>query len=301
MSDKFTFNKTKGDDSEKVLLHSMIKKYFSNELLLELTKLSMIHDVDNNSKGVAVNQILTAYGLPFRAIGSGTNRYAILIEDYIFKIALDEDGKIDNKREFMYTKLVQPYAIKVYECMETGLIITCEYYEVFTEDDFMNSKNQIEMRRILKELSKTFLIGDIGISKKNYTNWGYRQTDGCIGILDFAYIYKLSYKAFMCTCKDRGMLYYDADYNNLICPMCGSKHTFWEVRRRISSKQEKEEIGDIKQKGYVVNKEWSEVPLDKRFTESKEKKKKPKKEPIVEKQEKFDPDEMFVKMMRGDE
>lgn len=87
--------KTKSDDTEKVLLHSMIKKYFSNELLLELTKLSMIHDADNNSKGVAVNQILTAYGLPFRAIGSGTNRYAILIEDYIFKIALDEDGKTD--------------------------------------------------------------------------------------------------------------------------------------------------------------------------------------------------------------
>lgn len=269
--------------SDLILLHSMIKKYFKDyDILLELDKLSMIHSVDNNTKGLAVNQILTGFNVPFRAIGSGTNRYAVLIEDYIFKIALDEDGKTDNKREFIYTKAGQPYVIRVYECMANGLIAVCEYYEVFSENDFYSTKNQAKMRKILKELSKIFLIGDIGINKKNYTNWGYSQLTGEIGILDFAYIYNLSYRAFQCTCPDHGLLYYDNDYNQLICPICAKKHTFWEVRKRIPRKQEEEEIGDIRTKGYVVSKEWSKEELNPDFTdvpkENKVKKKKRKKE-----------------------
>lgn len=271
---------------EEILLHSMIKKYFSTELLFELDRLSMTHNVDNNTKGVVINRILTAYNIPFKALGSGTNRYAVLIEDYVFKFALDEDGKTDNKREFIYSKHIQPYVIRFYECMKNGLIGVCEYYEVFSEEDFYMTKNQLEMKRILKEISQTFLIGDIGIYKKNYTNWGYRQSDGKIGILDFAYCYKLSYQVFQCTCADRGMLYYDDNYNQLICPFCGKKHTFWEVRKRIPRSQEQAEIGDIATKGYVVKSEWTKTLLNPKFTDIGEKKKK-KKVAIIEQEKPF--------------
>lgn len=263
---------------EEILLHSMVKKHFSVDLLFELDRLSMTRNVDNNTKGVVVNQILTAYKVPFKPLGSGTNRYAVLIEDYVFKIALDEDGKTDNKREFIYSQAAQPYVIRFYECMKTGLIGVCEYFEVFSEEDYYSTKNQIEMRRILKDLSQIFLIGDVGIYQKNYTNWGYRQTDGAIAILDFAYCYKLSYQVFQCTCKDKGMLFYDDNYNQLICPFCGKKHTFWEVRRRIPRSQEQEEIGDIREKGYVVTSEWSKQILNPKFTDTGKKKKKSKPE-----------------------
>ena len=267
-----------------ILLHSMIKKWFSTELLFELDRLSMTRNVDNNTKGVVVNQILKAYDIPFKALGSGTNRYAVLIEDYVFKFALDEDGKTDNKREFIYSKAAQPYVIRFYECMKNGLIGVCEYFEVFSEEDFYMTKNQIEMKKILKELSEIFLIGDCGIYKKNYTNWGYRQSDGSIGILDFAYCYKLSYQVFQCTCKDKGMLFYDDGYNQLICPFCGKKHTFWDVRKRIPRAQEEAEIGDISEKGYVVKDEWSRKPLNPKFTYVKQPKEKKKK--VVEKKPK---------------
>lgn len=272
---------------EEILLHSMIKKYFSVDLLFELDRLSMTHNVDNNTKGVVINQILTAYNIPFKGLGSGTNRYAVLIEDYVFKFALDEDGKTDNKREFIYSQAAQPYVIKFYECMQNGLIGVCEYYEVFSEADFYDTKNQLEMKRILKELSKTFLIGDIGIFKKNYTNWGYNQITRKIGVLDFAYCYKLSYQVFQCTCKDKGMLYYDENYNQLICPFCGRKHSFWEVRKRIPKKQEQEEIGDIRERGYVVKDEWSKVPLNPKFTDTGRKKKKKKAHVEVKKETPF--------------
>ena len=267
----------------------MIKKHFSVDILFEIDRLSMTHNVDNNTKGVVINQILTAYKIPFKPLGSGTNRYAVLIEDYVFKFALDEDGKTDNKREFIYSQAAQPYVIRFYECMKNGLIGVCEYFEVFSEEDFYMTKNQIEMKRILKELSRTFLIGDIGIYKKNYTNWGYRQSDGKIGVLDFAYCYKLSYQVFQCTCKDRGMLFYDDSYNQLICPFCGKKHTFWEVRKRIPRKQEQEEIGDIRERGYVVTSEWSKQPLNPKFTEIAKKKK--KKDKVIEEKK---PDPLYT-------
>ncbi len=296
------------EGNEEILLHSMVKKHFSPELLFELDRLSMTRNVDNNTKGVVVNQILTAYNIPFKPLGSGTNRYAVLIEDYVFKFALDEDGKTDNKREFIYSQAAQPYVIRFYECMANGLIGVCEYFEVFSEEDFFMTKNQIEMKKILKELSQIFLIGDVGIYKKNYTNWGYRQTDGKIGILDFAYCYKLSYQVFQCTCKDKGMLYYDESYNQLICPFCNKKHTFWEVRKRIPKKQEQEEIGDLTTKGYTVRSEWERQPINPKFTEIPGKKKKKKKVIKEEKLPSYDdltdyqpnPDEafeMFVKSL----
>lgn len=266
----------------------MVKKHFTTEILFELDRLSMNHDVDNNTKGVAINQMLTAYKVPFKPLGSGTNRYAVLIEDYVFKFALDEDGKTDNKREFIYSRVLQPYVIKVYECMKNGLISTCEYFEVFSEEDFYRTSNQVQMKKILKDLSENYLIGDIGIYKKNYTNWGYRQTDGSIGILDFAYCYNLTYQVFQCTCADRGILHYDENYNQLICEFCGKKHTFWEVRKRISRKQEQAEIGDISKKGYVLRSEWETQKVNPEFTDTGKKKKK----------DKDDDEKMFAKQKK---
>lgn len=273
---------------DTVKLHSLIKKYFNKDLLFQLDSLSMMHDVDNNTKGIAVMQILTTFGINFKALGSGTNRYAILLDGYCFKIALDEDGKTDNKREFMYSKLAQPYVIKVYECMSTGLICSCEYMQVFEAKDFLMPSVQKEMREILKELTKVFLIGDIGIDDKNYTNWGYKLSDGSIAILDFAYIYKLSYQVFQCTCPERGMLHYTKNYNSLVCPVCNKEHSFWDIRKRISRQQELGEIGNILEKGYVVDKEWSVVPFDDRFSYSPKNK---KKKAVSVKKDKIEDDE----------
>ena len=55
----------------------------------------------------------------------------------------------------------------------------------------------------------------------------------------------------------------------LICPVCGRKNTFWELRKRITRAQETAEIGDIREKGYVINdfKVDDVVKLNEKFTD----------------------------------
>lgn len=292
---------------ETVKLHSMIKKYFEPDVLLDIHKTAMHHDVDNNTKMMVINGILTDANIPFYPLGPGTNRYGIMIEDCAVKICLDEDGQTDNKREFIYSKAAQPHVIKTYECMANGLISTSEYFEVMSKEDFERPSTQKKMKEILAALGEKFLIGDIGLDQKNYKNWGYRLSDRSLGILDFAYIYNLSYKVFQCTCQDHGMLYNNETYTKLICPYCRREFTFADVRRRISRKQEEEEIGDIRTKGYVVRDEYTTLPLDPRFSPVKKKKEKKKKDIIIKEEKQkwnsngyIDPNEFENSIMKGE-
>ena len=253
-----------------------MKKYFPPELCKELNILTLTGDITNNDKRDEILKLLEKYDIPFSPLGSGTNRYAVLIDGYAVKIALDKAGKVDNRREFKYSKQLQPYVIKVYECFPDGLVAVCEYITVFTIDDIYT--HQKEMREILKDISNSYLIGDIGITTKNYLNWGYRtDLSNSICILDFAYIYSLSYKTFNCDCSPHAMLNYDDSYINLRCPVCKKKYTFEDIRRRITRDDETSEIGDLKQESYVVREANQLVPLDTRFTVTKEKPKKEKK------------------------
>lgn len=226
---------------------SLIIKYFSKDIYVELMRITMISDADNNEKGALIKELLRSNNIPFEGLGSGTNRMAVLIDGYAVKIALDKDGMIDNRREMLYTKQLQPYVVKVYESTPNGLIAVTEFVEIFTLAEF--HEHQEEMSEILSNISSQFLIGDCGVTGKNYVNWGTRN-DGTICILDFAYIYSVKYKIFGCACSDDALLRYDKNFVNLICPICGRKYTFGEVRRKITKAQQEEEIGDIRRLSY---------------------------------------------------
>ena len=239
------------------VFRSLIKKYFPDDLIVQLGALTQAHDVDNNTKTLDVIELLNQYHVPFSPLGNGTNRYGILIDGYAVKIALDRAGVIDNQREYKYSEKLYPYVIKVFECNK--LIAVTEYVTIFEQQDYID--NQAKMREILHDITENFLAGDIGVSSINYVNWGMRP-DGSITILDFAYIYDLSYRGFLCTCEDEGVLQYDNDYNYLVCPFCRRKWTFADIRKRISRKDELEEIGDIYQLGYVLRSAEEELPID---------------------------------------
>ena len=74
---------------------SIIIKYFTKDIYIELMRITMIADADNNEKGAMIKALLRENNIPFEGLGSGTNRMAVLIEGYAVKIALDKDG-IDN-------------------------------------------------------------------------------------------------------------------------------------------------------------------------------------------------------------
>ena len=250
-------------------------EYLNPDLCLDILKVTMLTDINNNTKNLYIKALLTDNGVPYTTLGSGTNRMAVLIDGYAVKIALDKDGMIDNKREFLYTKQLQPYVVKVYECSKNGLFAVTEYVNIFTLQEF--HQYQDDMKEILGLISTQFLIGDVGVTSKNYTNWGTR-VDDTICILDFAYIYNVKFNVFNCECDDMSLLKYDANFVNLICPTCGRKYTFGELRRKISKKQQEEEIGDISRLGYILDEPLKSVEIVPAFEVAngvkKEKKKK---------------------------
>lgn len=78
--------------AEKKKFRSILLKYISKELYMELLKLTMMYDIDNNAKGFELKRLLTEYNVPYTSLGSGTNRFGILIDGYAVKFALDADG-----------------------------------------------------------------------------------------------------------------------------------------------------------------------------------------------------------------
>ena len=238
-------------DKDLTTKRSLIQKYFTKEMYLEIIKITKISNADNNVKGALICEYLRNQGIPFRKLGSGTNRIGIYIDGYAVKIALDQDGQIDNRREMVYSKRLQPYVVKTYECVPSGLILVCEYVTFFSLDDY--TKFKPKMAEILGEIAKNYFIGDCGITSKNYVNWGTRS-DGTICILDFAYIYDAKFSLFMCNCEDGAFLKYDSNFVNFICPLCERKYTFGQLRRRITKEQQEEEIGDIRRLSYNMTK-----------------------------------------------
>ena len=252
---------------------SLILKYFTKDIYIELMRITMIADADNNEKGAMIKELLRKNNIPFNGLGSGTNRMAVQIDGYAVKIALDKDGMIDNCREVLYSKQLQPYVVKVYECIPNGLVAVTEFVEIFTLAEF--HEYQEEMAEILQNISTQFLIGDCGITGKNYVNWGIRN-DGTICILDFAYIYSVRYNIFSCSCSDDALLKYDKNFVNLICPLCGRKYTFGEIRRKITKKQQEQEIGDIRRLGYNLTSPEQLVEYNPEFEVKRNKDKKKK-------------------------
>lgn len=267
------------EGSIKVKRISLIKKYISDELYIDILKVTKNAYLDNNSKSEVIKDMLLKNNVPFSSLGNGTNRFAVMIDGYALKISLDELGCIDNRREFLYSKALQPYVIKVYECTPSGLFAVTEYVNIFNEDDYRSYQD--DMREILAEISSQYLIGDVGITLKNYINWGKRNDDS-ICILDFAYIYDVKYGTFTCTCDDSTILRYDSDYTFLVCPRCGSKYTFGDIRRRITRKAQEEEIGDIRRLSYNIHSESEEVEFEKSYEPQINKSKKKKKMSDVE-------------------
>lgn len=249
-------------DQKMTKKRSIILQYFTPEILVKIQLITKTAGASNNDKGQMIKELLTENNVPFSSLGSGTNRLGLLIDGYAVKIALDEDGMIDNRREFKYTEVLQPYVVKVYEISPLGLVAVTEYVTIFTYDDFRRYAD--DMRSILKDISTHFLMGDVGITGKNYVNWGYRD-DGTVCILDFAYIYSVQYKLFTCSCSDDAMLVYDDDFVKLICPRCGRKYTFGAIRKRFTKAQQENEIGDTDLQGYIIKKPEEVVPLIQSF------------------------------------
>lgn len=237
------------------IIKSKIREFLPKELLLELN--DICYDVtipDNNTKIDLMVSSLDKYDIDYTELGSGTNRHAILIDGYVFKIAMDRFGVKDNWAEFAIAKELQPYVTKTYEC--NGLIVVAEYVTVVSKDEFISKKDKI--RQILSYLAQGYLMGDVGSISKNFMNWGYRD-DGQLVILDFAYIYKIKGEEMVCggvnangeVCDE--FLEYDENFYKLTCPRCRKTYTFYDIRKKIDPEYEMKEVEMSKQLAYQTS------------------------------------------------
>ena len=247
------------------VLRSLIHEKFSLDLRLELELLSRRRDIGNREKQEELIQLLRKNDInDIVMLGSGTNRYAFKLSGFVVKFATDHDGKIDNLKEFKMAKRLYPYVIKVHEVSENGTILVCEYITPF--DSFSEMMQHAdEIRDILSQLSDSYLIGDVGLSEKNYSNWGVRIGTNTPVCLDFAYVYSVSGSLFTCGYyKSHSVLFPSKDYTKLYCsnPSCGKEYKFEDIRSKIGNDVHQHEIGDLSEEGYLMTSSNVLVELD---------------------------------------
>lgn len=209
-------------------IRSRINEFFDEKAIDELIKISRNRRIrDNNQKVFLIQEVLEKYNIEHVLLGPGTNRVAFLIDNYVFKVAMDDWGVRDNNNEMAMSYELQPFVIKVYEC--NGILAVSEYVTLITEEEFYDSRDMI--LNILEDLSESYLLGDVGYTAKNFTNWGYRD-NGDLVILDFAYIYQITTDILRCS-DDGRMLAYNDNFTRLRCPHCTRIYEFMDIRKRI--------------------------------------------------------------------
>lgn len=260
----YILNMEEGNNGVKKVLRSMIHEVFPFDLRVEIDLLSRRRDISNAEKQEELFKLLRKYNIDnITPLGSGTNRYAFKINGFVVKIATDHDGKIDNLKEFKMAKRLYPHVIKVYEVAENGTMLVCEYIQPFQSYGEM-MKYEDEIKKILSDLSSVYLIGDVGITRKNYTNWGLRVGDDKPVCLDFAYVYEVNSDLFLCGyCKSNSMLLPSSDFTKLYCPHpgCGREYTFEDIRTRLGNDVHRHEIGDLGEEGYALTESNVETEL----------------------------------------
>ena len=249
------------------VLRSLIHERFPFELRVELELLSKRRDISNKEKQEELIKILRRYNIDdIVPLGPGTNRYAFKLDGFVIKFATDNDGKIDNFKEFKMAKVLYPNVTKTHEVSENGTILVAEYIQPFDSYTEMCSYGE-RIREILGEMASVYLIGDVGVTDKNYSNWGLRIGTNDPVCLDFAYVYEVRSELFLCQyCQSGAMLIPNRDFTELHCSdkRCDRKYQFEDIRRKIGNDIHKHEIGDLTEEGYLMSESHvlTELTLD---------------------------------------
>lgn len=219
-------------------VESRILTNFTEEELRFLYIAAMRYDIDdNNDRADLIKAILEP---KFQEIGTGTNRIAFMKDGYVFKVAMDRRGLIDNGCELLRSKELPEYTAKIYE--SNLLINVMEYVTVINRSEFEQNKDML--RLILDDLSRAYIFDDISTLSKNFANWGYRS-DGTLVILDYGYLYPREGNEFALKCQKCGAeLKYDRSYATLKCTRetCAQVYRVTDIRRKMDKSIEQLEL-----------------------------------------------------------
>lgn len=235
--------KTKIVKVDEVKIESLIKKNFSEEFMRKIYDIYSNDYISIVEKTIRFDKIFTeefGHRKDYRRIGEGTNRFVCLLDNHIIKVAYNYLAYIDNMNELAQAKNKSKYLAQAYET--NGIILVSEYVTVMDKEEFLDS--QFHIRNILIKLAEEpsikkedrifYILGDMGMSDKNYGNWG-RRMNGDIVVLDYGYLYQLSNEEWKesARCPICGSsLEYTDDFSELKCVKtdCNSKVKYTTIR-----------------------------------------------------------------------
>jgi len=243
-----------------VEVQSLIKKNFSKEFMKKIYDIYSNKEMSIVEKTIAYDRIFTKeFGerRDYRRIGEGTNRFVCLLDNHIIKVAYNYLAYIDNVNELAMSKKLPKHGPLALAYETNGLILVSEYVAVIDKEDFLESQYQVQ--KILETLSHDivslvnknknsyYILGDMGMSSKNYGNWG-RRPSGELVILDYGYLYKTSFqewkKISKCPYCDN-TLEYKEDFTELTCSSCGKNVKYTTIRNNLGYKKIIDTIEDI--------------------------------------------------------
>lgn len=235
--------KTKIVKVDEVKIESLIKKNFSEEFMRKIYDVYSDDCMSIVEKTILFDKLFTeefGHRKDYRRIGEGTNRFVCLLDNHIIKVAYNYLAFIDNMNELAQAKYKKKYLAQAFET--NGIILVSEYVTVMDKEEFLENQNAIYM--ILKQLEEDkslvegkerfYILGDMGMSNKNYGNWG-KRLNGEIVVLDYGYLYQMNSTNWkeVSRCPICGSsLKYTDDFSELICTKteCSSKVKYTTLR-----------------------------------------------------------------------
>lgn len=186
---------------------------------------------NNNEKA---DRICRAIGPGFKELGPGTNRIAFLKDGYVYKIALDQYGLEDNMSEFKRSAENPEYLARAYEICYGRAVLVSEYVNLLMPEEWETASSK--MSYILTKLSQEYVIRDLGLTKKNYCNWGWRTKDKSLVALDYAYLYPIKGNEHALVCNCGSKIKVDSTFTVYKCtnPNCGLKYSVMEILNKMA-------------------------------------------------------------------
>lgn len=201
------------------------------ELKCRLAEIPYQKGMRHSSRKEKIIEALKEFKIPYVELGTGTNRFIVKYEGYALKIALDNEGVADNRQEWVMSVPLGAGAAQAYEISKGGNLLMAAYNGAFSTFHEFNVYRK-EVYKILHDWNaKGFLLGDVGITKKNYANWGL-SPDRKPVCIDYAYIFPGNMDLFECTCGSK-RLYVNEDFTEYHCEDCGKHFDDRELRMRI--------------------------------------------------------------------
>lgn len=246
-----------------MVVKSKIKAMFNKELRRYFAAICDTRQIQNNIlKMDLLQRILTVNGIQSEQLGGATNRYVTMIDGYAVKFAVDRQGYKDNLMEYALAQELQPRVTRSYET--NGYILIHKCVRILTEEEWRMRK--IEILKILDELGREYLLGDVGYYDLNRTNWGVTD-EGDLVIVDYAYCHRLTEGLFTCPVCG-AVLSYDQNFTSFICTdraNCHAKYTYNQIKAIQGDAVDWDMIEEKKKKSLVIPKGKDSITVDRAF------------------------------------